>query len=511
MPINSHSNQVVLFGDSHPTQARPYGIYVLASFLRKNNVKTQTIWGWNYISYDIFVEFCQKFLNDSVKVVGISSTLLANLQNTNGSYNFFGCSKEETKKRFQLIKKLAPNAKIVVGGSQVMFGSVLSVSGAEFIDLFVKGQGEQVLLELVKSPNTKVKTESIVPPLVSDISYPFQDFATTPTIFDQTDCVLPNEALAVEFARGCIFKCSFCSYELNGKKSGDYIKSKKTLTEELLQNYYNHGTTHYYGTDDLINDSEEKVNMILEVSQSLPFKLQYSGYVRLDLIRRFPSMAKNLKDSGMFACYAGIETINDVSGKKVGKGLGLERTNEAIDICNAAWNGEMYCQGSFILGLPEHNKTSKDELLAWLNTDRVRKLIKIITVQPLYITPGLAFSDIDKNPEKFGYSVDDNVSKKLPSRYNIGHMNWKTDSYSFAQAVLDAQEVRQKFMSTRRYNWTNVFRMPYLLSLSDKKQEMMEVWLTDNSSTWNPESWNVYFNGIDQTYRSRYIELMRQL
>jgi radical SAM superfamily enzyme YgiQ (UPF0313 family) len=514
MSNTNNDNLVVLFGESPPRQSRPYGIYALASYLRRNNIKTQTIWGWRHIPDNVFLEFCQKFLNENVKVVGISSTLLSNAHNKNSPeepYSFFGCSEYDTRQRFMLIKQLAPNAKIVVGGSQVMYGAINNLPELEFIDLFVKGQGEQALLELAQSPNTRIKTDSLTPPIATDITYPFNNFNTTPTIFDPSDCIMPNEGLAVEFARGCIFNCSFCSYELRSKRPGDYIKTRNALREELLQNYHNHGTTHYYTTDDLINDSEEKVDMILEVSQSLPFKLQYIGCVRLDLIRRFPSMAKKLIDSGMISCFFGIETIDTASGKRVGKGLGLDRINEAIDICNEAWDGKMYGDGSFILGLPNHNHNTKDELIAWLATDRVRKLIKRVTTHPLFITPRLALSDIDKDPAKFGYEYNDvELGINVSHRYD-GGMNWKTDTYDFYQAILDSDEVQKAFSNSKKYFTLGSFRIPYLLALSDKKHEMLEVLLTDTSAEWTPTEWHSYLDSLDQNYRDKYIKLMRSL
>jgi len=510
-----NDNQVVLFGESAPGRSRPYGIYVLASFLRKNNIKTQTIWGWNYIPYSVFVEFCKKFLNSNVKVVGISSTLLNNSQSKGPDEpdSFFGCSASETKKRFLLIKELAPNAKIVVGGSQVMYGAINSLPELEFIDLFVKGQGEQTILELVNSNNLRIKTESLTPPLVSDLTYPFHEFDNTPTVFDASDCIIPGESLAIEFARGCIFNCSFCSYEMRGKRPGTYNKSTKALREELLANYYNHGSTLYYSTDDLINDSEEKVNAILEVSQSLPFQLQYIGCVRLDLLRRFPNMAKNLIDSGMIACFFGIETIDDASGKRVGKGLGIERINETIDICNRAWNGKMIGDASFIMGLPNHNSDTKDELIAWLEQSEVRNVIKSISTHPLFITPRLGLSNIDKDPAKFGYYLDETDNDSgVNSRYG-NDMNWKTDSYTFAQAKIDSMEVKNAFSQSKKYhNTIGSFFLPHLLSLSDKKQEMIDLLLTDTSTTWHTsEEWNRYLKSLRPGYRIRYIDAMRAL
>jgi len=508
------NNQVVLFGESAPGRSRPYGIYVLASFLRRNNIKTQTIWGWNYISYYIFADLCKKFLNENVKVVGISSTLLSNsnIKRPDDTYNFFGCSLEETQKRFLLIKELAPNAKIVVGGSQVLYGEINSLPEARYIDLFIKGQGEQALLELVKSEKTRIPTESLTPPLVSNLTYPFHEFESTPTVFDPTDCIIPGESLAIEFARGCIFNCSFCSYEMRSKRPGTYNKSKNALREELIANYYNHGSTLYYSTDDLINDSEEKVQDILEVSQSLPFQLQYIGCVRLDLIRRYPNMAKNLIDSGMVGCFFGIETIDDSSGRRVGKGLGIDRINETIEICNRAWNGRMVGDASFIMGLPNHTPDTKYELMNWLEQSEVKNVIKNVSMHAMSITPRLGLSNIDKDPEKYGYYPHDTTQDTIANSRYGEDMNWKTDTYSFAQAKIDAVEVRTQFAKSKKYAPIPSFFLPHLLSLSDKKQEMMEVLLTDNSTTWpTAESWDSYLKTMKLGYRKLYIDAIKAL
>ena len=222
------NNQVVLFGDSPPGHSRPVAIHVLASFLRKHNITVQPVWGFSYVSYHTFSQLCQKFLNEHVKVVGISATLIANRT----THDFFGCTPDELSRRLALIKQLAPNAKIAVGGSQVTYDALPTGPGTEMIDLYIKGQGEQALLELATATKP-LKTESILPPTVSDKMYPHVEFSTTPTVYEVGDGIIEGEGLAMEFARGCIFKCSFCSYALTGKKYGDYTKAKNTLIYEL--------------------------------------------------------------------------------------------------------------------------------------------------------------------------------------------------------------------------------------------------------------------------------------
>ena len=495
--------EVVIFGESIPEKSRPIGIYVLASYLRLHNIKTQTVWGWNGISPVIFNATCKKILNNKIKVIGISSTFLNYVDPMTG--DFFGLPKEELRKRFELFKRLAPNAKIVVGGSQVRAEELSSIPGAEFVDLFVSGQGEQALLEFVKSVqnNTRITTSNISPPLTSDHIYEFEKFTHTQVIFDKSDCVLPGESLAIELARGCIFKCSFCSYHLNGKSPNDYIKSKKTLTDELTRNYEKFGTTHYYVSDDLINDSEEKVDMLLDVSESLSFKLTYAGYLRLDLIRRFPSMAAKLKQAGLISCFFGIETINDASGRAVGKGLGIERTTEAIEICDSAWNNSVVATGGFILGLPKDTPDTKYQLAEWCDLPTVRRVIKEIEVRPLYIKR-IKDTIIGENPEKFGYreiEIDPAHPKLL---------NWVNDSYSYKQAEIDGEFVVQEFVKNLNFKSSRtVFSLPYILSLSSHPQEILDVCLRDKSTLWaNDKEYRDYINNLTLSHRKNYYKLL---
>lgn len=500
-------NTVVLFGDTEYIQSRPIAVYTLASYLRSHGIPTQTIWGWRNLSWVEFYSICKKFLNDQVLVVGFSSTMLADLTIPN---NFFGISHSELSKRMELIKKLAPNAKIVVGGSQTTYGDINNVEGKEFVDLFVKGQGEEVLLEIVKSvaENTTIKTTSLVPKITSDRVYPFNDFPRTVTQFESCDHLIHGEAIPIEFARGCIFKCSFCSYELTGKKVGDYTKGYETLRAEFISNYEKYGTTHYFAADDLINDSEDKVNLILDVSQSLPFKLQYTGYLRLDLIRRYPSMASKLKDSGLIGCFFGIETINDGSGKSVGKGLGLNRVNEALEVCEKAWNGSVMAATGIILGLPKDTRDTKNQVLEWLKSDLTSKVITEIFPQALYINPELGLSEIDKDPAQFGYrpleSNIDDIKYRYPGQK---FMLWETDNYSFPEAVNDAKSLIKEYYTGKKYKTLSIFSLPYILSLSEHKEEIMQLVLKNHSTLWKDnQEWQSYLDALLKTHRAAYLK-----
>jgi hypothetical protein len=96
--------------------------------------------------------------------------------------------------------------------------------------------------------------------------------------------------------------------------------------------------------------------------------------------------------------------MNDVAGKKIGKGLGKVRTKAALAHCAETWKGKIITSSQFIVGLPGENETSMRETVDWLVSDECD--LDIFGFLPLFIRPeedGRSTSKIDRDPKKFGY------------------------------------------------------------------------------------------------------------
>jgi hypothetical protein len=347
-------------------------------------------------------------ISDRTLFVGVNNFLYASLGQTNpGSYlpHINPSLNQEFK---QLIKTANPNCKTVLGGP-----NAADQSHAKDFDFVLAGYAEKSIVNLAQHlldssvPLIKSYKSVYGPVIVNDNKAEGFDFENSDTIYQDEDIILPGESLMLEIARGCIFSCAFCAFPLNGKKKLDYIRSKERIRDELIRNYEKFQVTRYLFSDDTFNDSPEKCQMMYEISQSLPFKLEWWAYLRLDLLRAHPQTIEWLVKSGLRAAFFGIETLNPRTAAAIGKGGNREQLVSVLKQIKEKYGDYVSLHGSFIFGLPHEDldsiRKTGDFLLSNENP------LDTWGVQPLNIRPSNKsytndfLSDIDKNFSKYGY------------------------------------------------------------------------------------------------------------
>lgn len=445
---------------------KPLGMYKIASALRNNGYRVKTLDMFSSMTMEQFKLIIDNYISETTILIGVSASLLKNYE-TN---DYFGIPVDELVERFEYIRTKNKNIKFVLGGAQISNTENSILNTFTMFDYVVKGQGEECILHIashIKS-NSKLTINTITKPyIVTDITYPYTTFNSAGITFHIDDNIQPGECLPLEIARGCVFKCKFCSYDLTNKDFFEFTKHENLIREEILYNYNNFKTQYYVIADDLINDSEEKIDMLLRITKSLPFKIFISGYIRLDLLWRFPSMIDKLKEIGLIGAFMGIETINDNSGRIVGKGLGRKRIEETLEMLYAKWNNVVHITAAFILGLPKDNKETASELISWCRDKLTSSRLHCVHIQPLSINKSLGKADIDKNPEKYGYELlESNIEAK--HRYSTLSTNWKTESYDFKTAV---NECKSFYISLDKYNVAviHAFNLTNIRSFNDSE------------------------------------------
>jgi radical SAM superfamily enzyme YgiQ (UPF0313 family) len=378
---------------------RPLGPYRIASHLRNNGYDIQVIEFAQYLENDRLEKLLEKFITKDTKFIGLGLMIWYENQKFVQIMNKFA-------DLFTTIKKNYPNIKIIVGGSTSFMWSKRYPNNS-VIDYIVKGYGEDQTLSLFdyhyKNSNhppfelidgNKHLSENMV------IDKQF-NFLRNSHTWSKSDCIQPGEALPIEFARGCIFKCSFCKYPHIGKSKNDYTKELDCIKQELLDNYYKFGTTSYYVTDDTFNADKDFIEAFSIMSKSLPFKLQYGAYLRADLLDAHPDQEDMFLENGLNSCFFGIETFDPNNAKIIGKPWSAKRAKEYVPyVYNEKWKSKISITSSFIAGLPNETLESLKEVNQWI----VDNNLPSIVWHPLQITrdSNSYKSEFELNAEKYG-------------------------------------------------------------------------------------------------------------
>jgi radical SAM superfamily enzyme YgiQ (UPF0313 family) len=441
---------------------RYIGPYKVAHWLRKHGYSVQVVDFMESANQNLVSQILKKFISNKTLVLGLSTTFFSTttFEWSDGSKKFIP---EFLHKAIQDIKSEFTQLKVVIGGYMsdkipsydIIDASVMSYTSAT----------EEIFLEYVNHLRTgsEPPKNNLQFPLFSKSPRKHYYEANTKTYnietddfsFIQQDCILPGEPLPLDVSRGCIFACRFCQYPHIGKKKLDYIRGMTFIEEEILSNYHKWGTTSYYILDDTFNDTEIKIKSFNEMSNRLPFTLNYTAYIRADLVNRFPDTADQLLDSGMVGAYHGIESLHPEASKLVGKGWSGKGAREYIPkLYHDIWDKKVAMQLSFIVGLTGETKEDVYNTSKWF----IDNNLPSIRFNPLGLfgdSPGsrkTIQSEFDRNSEKYGYTIH-HVSSN-------GRTDWSNDLWTNKTA----NEVANQVMSqVKPYLKHNSWAVPGLL------------------------------------------------
>lgn len=362
------------------------------------------------------------------------------------------------------IRSRNPHVAIIVGGFST------TQKGFDGADWYIEGYGEYAIVALVdylRDPTKELKHDIDKQGrkvIYTKTHYPVNKLTSLHTEYQPSDFITKDEVLSMETARGCIFKCKFCNFQLLGKNKVDYLRDPQEIRNEFLENYQRYGTVKYIITEDTFNDTDEKINMLHEIAQSLPFKLRLMGYIRADLLAAKPYNIKKLIDSGFTSMHFGIETFNEYAGAIIGKGMSSIKLKETLIKLKKDYP-QIYINGTFIVGLPNETAQNIRDTAQWIVDS---KTMDFWTFNPLMIPKQQQFffsSEFSNNYLTYGYSkmtqLEIDASDKDKSRLLFGsklidHMIlWKNNNFNYFEAATLAYIINQEANPYKKVDaWT---------------------------------------------------------
>ena len=404
---------------------RTIGVYQLASWLRVHGYTVKVIDFCHTLTTTELVEITERYINKNTLAIGVSSTFWSPSEDSvlrhNNRYlepNWVIDAREKIE--------IKHSVKWLLGGAKVE----RTEQSHRFHWIKFMGQAENSLLKWMdENSNHYVLRNSF-------------DITKLNNKFTMGDYIQPNETLPIELARGCMFKCKFCSYPLMGKKPGTYLRDMKLVREELIRNYEEFGTKNYYILDDTVNESHQKIQKLADIIQSLPFEVSWTGYNRLDMIASKPESIQWLKDSGLRSSYFGIESFDLKASLLIGKGWNGKHGKDFLLKLKERWGNDINWTLSFIVGLRGESKNSILDVVKWCIDNNMYHWMFF----PLNIDsfPDKVWkSEFDLNYEKYGY------------KFSKSKTDWFTDGWDLTGAAEFANQLNQKSSPyVRVASWT---------------------------------------------------------
>jgi hypothetical protein len=450
---------VILFTDTveFNVKSRGYGAHRLASHIRHNGYSCLVIDFSSLVTWDLYTAILDKAVGPNTLAVGYSTTWMpfkfpdVGVRTSNpGEGEGFdnerfnipslvtGFAKDDYKLWIDYVKSCNPKTKTFLGGARIDF--YLNAP----TDYVIVGMGETETVDLLDSLSKKSKR--IFNRIIDHdrkAHAPIWDFRESKTQYTDYDFIQPQETLNLEVARGCRFKCAYCSYPLIGQKTQDYLKNPKVLRDELLENYERWGTTKYFIVDDTFNDSTEKMQIFSDISQSLPFEMKFWCYLRADLLAAHPEQITLLKDAGIAETYFGLETFNPRTAKFIGKGMASERIIDTLYKCKDVWGARSYIAAGIIVGLPYENTDTIYKAAEFFRQDDCP--IDLANTFPLSIIGNhdlvryMYMSEIDRNYHKYGYY--------FPNP-DVNYFSWQKDDETDIRSYVQAEQISNEINKT---------------------------------------------------------------
>jgi hypothetical protein len=437
---------------------RPLGPHVLAAWLIKHGYTVKVLDFCNLMDPIDLLEITMQHVDSSTIAIGVSNTFWGRKLHS----SFF--EPDWLVKGRALLESKFPNLEWIMGGYNTEREyRIHKFRWHQMSNRFA----EDMLLKFLDERSSKLITRTEF------------DIATSESRYMDGLGITPHEVLPLEIARGCQFKCLFCVYDV-GKQKNSYIKDMKNLENELISNYEKYGTTRYIIVEETVNESKEKIEHLAELVARLPFKFEWVGFNRLDLIGTRPGDLEAIEASGMKGSFFGIESFNPSTSRKVGKAWNGTHGKDYLLYLRERWDNKISWTLSFIVGLLDDTEEDLDETQAWLIENKMFNWAwwpLFVKNKNLHYTNRHTslLNELDLNHEEYGYTFYDEY-------------NWKNQYWTLPQADKKAAELRKQanpYLTTNVWSATEIAStgFPLVETLFKKSNTDLDYLLIDTAVT----------------------------
>lgn len=344
-----------------------------------------------------------------------------------------------------------PALTVINGGNRVFDPSIKNV------DMFFLGRSMQIFEEWLQGKSLEKYIVHRDPIVLKNLSFDqYVDVPVVPCIKDD-DFLTRDDILGFEIGVGCKFNCTFCNYELRGAKISNLV-DRDSLYEFLNTANKRYGIENFFIADDTPNESDQKLEILADVVERLDFKPKITGFTRLDIFAARQTQHSLYERIQFDSLFFGIESFSEKASKAIRKKSDFFNVYDALKLLRKI-SPNTFLVGGLIVGL---NGDSESEIRTAVGRVVEEQLLDSVQLYPLSITRAESIfdegfhSDLDKNPEKFGYSLlkDSNLFR---SHNIVNEVSWESDWSN----SIHATELVNQLSSSIKSDITDLNHMEY--------------------------------------------------
>jgi anaerobic magnesium-protoporphyrin IX monomethyl ester cyclase len=366
----------------------------------------------------------------------------------------FTCNAYTCARTCEIAKKVDNDIVTVVGGIHFSFTPEESLLNFPEIDFIVRGEGEITIVDLIKTLNNNRKLDNVLGisfrknskivntpsrPLIKNLDkLPYPAYHLVEDNLKKYHFTMMAgrnvRYMILETARGCEYKCSFCT-QWNHWGGTWRTKSTKRIADEIEFLNENYGGVFLWLADDHVNIRNRGKQLYEELKhRHCKDDIMLFFQVRTDDVADNVDLIPKLREIGVYWIMCGVETDSEENLKEYKKGI---EKSDAFKAMNILHKSDIFAHAMFVIGARKDTHESIESLRKFsidINAD-----LAIYTALTPF--PGTIYYEIAK---KNGWIEDYNYAN-----YDMAHAIMPTET-------LTRKEVQEELYKCYRYFYGSI-------------------------------------------------------
>ena len=372
------------------------------------------------------------------------------------------CNTYVAARTLEIAKKVNPDVVTVAGGQHFTVMAEESLKAYPEIDVIVRGEGEDTLVELAQAvagglPFSSVKGTSSrangqimhnpFRPFIENLdTLPFPGYKFVENLVQKYHFTAmagkTTRYALIEGSRGCPHQCTFCT-QWRHWGSKRRIKSPKRIADEFEFCYENYGSRFLWLTDDNYGLSKRARDLADElISKGFSDDIMWFMQVRCDDVVKHADVLPKMRKSGLRWVLLGVESHSSSTLNSFRKEATPEDARKAVKLLKA---NDIFTQGMFIIGQRKDTSESIAELREFVNElDPDLAIFAILTPFP--------GTEVYEEAKQKGWIEDWNWAN-----YDMVHAVMPTETLSTIELQEELYRCYRSFFGSWRRRFTGLF------------------------------------------------------